>query len=304
MSDIKLFRIDGTQMTALESKAVDVEKRLQTLVEQNLEVTLGVRFLATEYSTGQKTRGRIDSLGIDENGCPVIIEYKRDLKDNVINQGLYYLDWLMDHKGEFELLVTRQYGAKDAEAIEWSNPRLLCIARDFTKYDEHAVQQMNRNIELIRYRHYPDGFLILEMVNATTANGGTPQSGQASGGKATSYTTVSESLEKAPDSLKELFDITQQYLLGLGDDVQTKTLKFYFAFKRIKNFACVEVKPQKKCLVVFVKLDPAEHSEEKGFLRDVQNVGHFGTGNMEITIKDEDDLERAKPLLMQSYEAS
>ena len=304
MSDIKLFRIDGTQMTALESKAVDVEKRLQALVEQNLEVTLGIRFLATEYSTGQKTRGRIDSLGIDENGCPVIIEYKRDLKDNVINQGLYYLDWLMDHKGEFELLVTRQYGAKDAKAIEWSSPRLLCIARDFTKYDEHAVQQMNRNIELIRYRHYPDGFLILEMVNASTANGGASQTSSSSGGKAISYTTVTESLEKAPTSLKELFDTTQQYLLGLGDDVQTKTLKFYFAFKRIKNFACVEVKPQKKCLAAFVKLDPAEHPEEKGFLRDVQNVGHFGTGNMEITIKNEDDLERAKPLLMKSYEAS
>lgn len=304
MSDIKLFSIDGTQMTALESKAVDVEKRLQTLVEQNLEVTLGTRFLATEYSTGQKIRGRIDSLGIDENGCPVIIEYKRDLKDNVINQGLYYLDWLMDHKAEFELLVTRQFGTKVAEEIEWSNPRLLCIARDFTKYDEHAVQQMNRNIELIRYRHYPDGFLILEMSNASTVNGGTYQTNSSSGGKTVSYTTITESLERAPTALKELFDTTQQYILALGDDVQAKTLKFYFAFKRIKNFACVEVKPQKNCLAIFLKLDPGEHSEEKGFLRDVQNVGHFGTGNMEVTIKNEEDLERAKPLLVKSYEAS
>ena len=44
---------------------------------------LGVTFLATEYSTGQKTTGRIDTLGIDENNCPVIIEYKRETNQNV-----------------------------------------------------------------------------------------------------------------------------------------------------------------------------------------------------------------------------
>jgi len=54
---------------------VAVEKSLQEMIEQNLDVFLGVRFLATEYYTGKVHGGRIDTLGIDENGCPVIIEY-------------------------------------------------------------------------------------------------------------------------------------------------------------------------------------------------------------------------------------
>ena len=65
---------------------------------------LGVRFLATEYATGKTHGGRIDSLGIDEDNSPVIVEYKRSTGENVINQGLFYLNWLMDHKAEFELL--------------------------------------------------------------------------------------------------------------------------------------------------------------------------------------------------------
>ena len=77
-----------------------------------------------------------------------------------MNQGLFYLDWLLDHKAEFQLLVQEQVGAKEAKSIEWSTPRLVCIAGDFTKYDEHAVQQINRNIELVRYRRY-DKELIL-----------------------------------------------------------------------------------------------------------------------------------------------
>ena len=102
MSDIKLFRIRSSVVDELTSTSVALEKSLQTLIEAHLETFLGVRFLATEHSTGRKHKGRIDTLGIDENGCPVIIEYKRSVNENVINQGLFYLDWLMDHKGDFE----------------------------------------------------------------------------------------------------------------------------------------------------------------------------------------------------------
>ena len=35
----------------------------------------------------------MDSIGIDENNCPVIVEYKRSSNENIINQGLFYLDW-------------------------------------------------------------------------------------------------------------------------------------------------------------------------------------------------------------------
>ena len=151
-------------------KSVAIEKNLQTLIESQMEGFLAVRFLATEYSTGAKHRGRIDSLGLDENGCPVIIEYKRHTNENVINQGLFYLDWLLDHKADFRLLVMERLGKEAAEKIEWSGTRLLCIAADFTRYDEHAVAQINRNIELIRYKLFSPDLLFLELVNAVTAS--------------------------------------------------------------------------------------------------------------------------------------
>ena len=101
MGDIKLFQVKNDMVKELEVHSFAVEKSVQTLLEKHLDVFLGVKFLASEYSTGNKHGCRIDTLGIDENGCPVIIEYKRAINENVINQGLYYLDWLMDHKAEF-----------------------------------------------------------------------------------------------------------------------------------------------------------------------------------------------------------
>ena len=306
MSDIKLFQIGTSHVQELPGQSVAVEKSLQTLIELNLDDFLGIRFLASEYVTGKTHGGRIDTLGLDENGCPVIIEYKRALNQNVINQGLFYLDWLLDHKGEFILLVMKQLGQPAADKVEWAAPRLVCIAGDFNKYDEHAVSQINRNIELMRYKRYGQDLLLLELVNARTVtplegDGITPLKQAVSKG---SDKTASELLAQAGPALSDRFGAVKAMLLALGDDVQENTLKYYFAFKRIKNFACVEVHPGSGHLLVYVKVNPDTITLESGFSRDVRKIGHFGTGDLEIRITSDVDLKKAEPLLLKSYEAS
>ena len=183
MGDIKLFRLADKGVQQLEGKSVVIEKTLQTLMENHLEAFLGVRLLASEHSTGKVHGGRIDSLGIDENNSPVIIEYKRSLNENVINQGLFYLDWLLDHRAEFQLLAMTKVGAGIETKINWAGTRLICIAADFTRYDEHAVTQISRNIELLRYKRYGPELLLLELVNSTA--GLTPAAeGEAKGCRA------------------------------------------------------------------------------------------------------------------------
>ena len=86
--------------------------------------------------------------------------------------------------------------------------------------------------------------------------------------------------------------------------MQVNTLKYYVAFKRLKNFACVEVYPKVKKLIVYVKVDPTTVELKEGFTRDVRNVGHYGTGDLQITISTVSDFEEAKSFLIQSYEAS
>ena len=81
MSDIKLFRLTQGQATELQGDASDLKKPLQTLIENNLDTLLGIRFLASEHSIGKTHAGRIDTLGLDENQCPVIIEYKRSMSE-------------------------------------------------------------------------------------------------------------------------------------------------------------------------------------------------------------------------------
>ncbi|GAC43629.1 DUF5655 domain-containing protein [Paenibacillus popilliae] len=304
MGDMKLFRLVGHGVEELSGYTVTVEKSLQTLMEKNLEALLGIRFLASEYSTGKKHRGRIDTLGIDENNSPVIIEYKRSTNENVINQGLYYLDWLMDHQADFMVLVMNRLGQGIAQSIDWSAPRLLCVAGGFTKYDEHAVQQINRNIELYTYKRYGDELLLLDLVNVTTAHLETEDGELLQAKTPSSSKTVSDYLAQASEELTDRFEALRAFMMALGDDVQMNTLKYYFAFKRIKNFACVEIHPQNKCISVYVKLNPDSIELEPSFTRDVRQIGHYGTGDLEITIANADQLEQAKALIQRSYEIS
>lgn len=294
MADIKLFNIKGT-IQEYQSSTVTLEKELQTVIENNMGMFFGVTFLASEYRTTDG--GRMDSIGIDENRCPVIFEYKRSINENVINQGLFYLNWLLDHKDSFKVLVIDKLGLKEADNIDWTMPRVICVAGDFTKYDESAIKQMNRNISLIRYKKFGDDLLMFEQVNENIAS--SISDVEPSIKARASDKTFDEQIEGADKAIKLLYQDLTNYILSLGDDISETHLKPYAAFKRIKNV--VTVVAHKKKLVLNLPLDVSTVAFEEGFSRDVTNIGHWGCGAVELHISNKNDFEKAKPLIDRAY---
>ena len=117
-------------------------------------------------------------------------------------------------------------------------------------------------------------------------------------------TSAAMALEKPLQVLFERYEALKGFLISLDDDVQEQHLKRYVALKRIRNFACVELRNQKNAILVFLQPNPSVLQLSYGFARDISNIGHYGTGNIEITITSDLDLERATPLIQKSYEAS
>ena len=296
MADTKLFNIKGT-VKEYQSGTVTLEKELQTVIENNMNIFFGVTFLASEYRTTDG--GRMDSIGIDENHCPVIFEYKRSVKENVINQGLFYLNWLLDHKDSFKVLVIEKLGLKAANNIDWSMPRVVCVAGDFTKYDESAIKQMNRNISLIRYKKFGEDLLMFEQVNENVVSA-IPDNEPVSKTKATDK-TFDEQIRNADENIRVLYENLSNYILSLGDDISESHLKLYAAFKKIRNV--VTVVAQKKKLILNLPLDVSTVSFEEGFSRDVTNIGHWGCGAVELYLQSGVDFEKAKPLIDRAFRA-
>lgn len=75
-----------------------------------MQAMFGGEFPASEYSTGPWHRGRVDSLGLDEDGAPVIVEYEKSADSGIISQALSYLDWLCSACFEFEELARTRLG--------------------------------------------------------------------------------------------------------------------------------------------------------------------------------------------------
>lgn len=299
MSDINIFRIDP-KIEPIELKAVKLEKEIQTLIERNMETFFGVRFLASEFTVSltdgaDVQRGRIDSLGVDENNCPVIFEYKRDANENVINQGLFYLDWLIDHRADFKLLVMEKFGKAVADEIDWSSPSVYCIANAFGKYDLHAIKQMNRNIRLVRYANGGD-VIVFEYLNAPTADSVPAPVTTATGKKA--ERTYLQQYEETTDTLREIVDEVRRYMLEQGDDVSESALKLYLAIKKVRNIVCVEV--NKIRVILHLRLDP-DTVELGGVVSDARGKGHWGTGDLEVSLRTMAELESVKPLLDRVY---
>lgn len=292
-----IFSFDKNQAKRLKRRDFSNEKALQNFVEKNLNTFFRIEVLATEYSTTQKHGGRIDTLGIDENGSPVIIEYKWGKEKTIINQGLFYLDWLVDHKGDFQVLAQDKLG-NDVE-IDYSSPRLVLIAESFSKYDQYAINRMAENIELWAYSKYDNNIFELRLVASSQA-GKSSSKKQITKVDYDKYKTEIH-LEGKSNKIKELFKELQSSILDLETDQEIKEnpRKKYIAYATSRNF--VELQIQASQIKIFIDLEKEELDDPKDITRDVKDIGHYGTGDSEVVLKDLDDLDYIIGLIKQSY---
>jgi len=300
-----LYQMKQQKTQQIKPASFKNEKELQNMFEANLEELLGVRYVASEFTTGDRQRGRIDTLGIDQDGTPVIIEYKKTAKENVINQGLFYLDWLVDHKGDFTLAAQEHLG-KDIE-IDWSSPRLILVAEGFSEYDKYAVNRIGANIQLWTYRKYGNDFLFLDSIFATTSQ--KPPKKDKTEAKTekdneqdeTIIYTLEYHLGQKPNETKSFFEALQERIFLLNDDsdIIEKPNKIYISYKHGKNFCEVQIQANK--LKIWLDIPHSELDDPNKLSRDVSKIGHHGTGVTETNLSDLSELDAVMYLIEQSY---
>lgn len=304
-----LFSVSSNRLSAIEQTNFVAEKELQKLVEANLETIFNCRFVATEFSTGQQHAGRIDTLGLSEDNNPVIVEYKKVESSELITQSLYYLSWIHDHRGDFEVAVQKALG--NSAKVDWSAIRVICIAPNYKKFDLHAVQVIGENIELWTYRLFANQTLYFEEIlqKSYTSPTAVGSSGKnpvmvAAGKKAaqtreTATYTFEQHLVEKPSMIQELARSVQEFIMGLDTALEEAPKKFYVAYRISQNIVCMETR--KKQIALYLKLNPREVPGPAGISRDVSKIGHFGTGDLEVIVKSRVDLEAAKPFIEMAY---
>ncbi len=166
MDDLRIFALRAGPGRRAIARPFRTEAELRRLVVRHASTLLDLTVLATEYPIASDGAGRIDALGIDTDHHPVVLEFKRAATGGAICQALYYLDWLLSHWDVFARLAMDQLGAPTARRIDWSTPRLLCIAEEVSEREEAVARQIGRRVELLGVRRLPGGLLLLQRPRA------------------------------------------------------------------------------------------------------------------------------------------
>lgn len=304
MSLFKLNKDEASRLNPVVTRSgkKTLERDIQKIFEDNLEELLNITFLAHEYTTS--FGGRMDTLGIDSEGNPCIIEYKKGQNDSVINQGLSYLRWLLDHKDSFEKLCNEK---QITTTIQWGAPRVICVAESYNKFDADTADLLPINIELYKYKLYEDDLLVLDKENYQRvkitdkpkyANGD-----MAKPEKLQEVYALDDHLAQADDNTKELFGTLKEAILALDQNIIEEPKKLYVAYKMTRNFVDVVFKKSK--LKIFVNIKSGELDDPRGIARDLEkpvHIGHWGNGDYEITLSSSDEIEYVMTLIRQSYE--
>ena len=324
MTSIRFFHeIYGDVHELPDGGPFPYERGLQEFFEKHLRTLTGVDFLDSEYSTGQRHGRRIDTLGIDEAGRPVVVEYKRRRDENVINQGLDYLAWLEDHRAEFRELVREKLGDRRVAGIDFGAPRLLCIAAEFLRQDRIAAQNSRRRVDLLSYRRYGDAYVALEwvyggeavesgatrrpVVTPRPATGhehrptGSPAGGAGGNPDYSRYPPWNKTREE-----------TRRLFLALKTSVESLGRVRTDAFKSELSFKCLDAPGREKVIAyvdlyireVRIRLQIAEKyladiPLEDGFSR----PSPVSKGYREITIRNDADIPRAEPLFRAAHDS-
>jgi len=301
---MSLFKIQNSKVKKLVARDLDLERKLQELFENNLEEILNIVFLAHEYSTS--FGGRIDTLGIDKNGSPCIIEYKKNQNDNVINQGLSYLRWLLDHKADFEILCRNK---KLTIEIDWDSPRVICIAESYNKFDLDTADILPINVELLRYRIYNENILYVEPVNyqkvriSTSGIVKKAQQGKEKIERLQKIYSINDHLLGIEKKTVDLFQTLREKILSLDENIIEEAKAKYIAYKTSTNFTDIVI--QKDGLKVFLNVKSGQLNDPQSLARDLTKpkiIGHWDNGDYEVKLEKESELEAVFSLIKQSYD--
>ena len=158
-----LFKIAGNKLSNIRESPFNLEKELQALTEANIEALFGYEFVSHEF---ERDHLRIDTLAFDQNSKSfVIVEYKRDQSFSVVDQGLAYLSLMLNNKEVFLVEYNERRGKSiKLNEIDWSQSKVLFLAKAFTDHQQVASSFKDLSVELWQVSRYDGGLVVYEQI--------------------------------------------------------------------------------------------------------------------------------------------
>ncbi|HHF4683649.1 TPA: DUF5655 domain-containing protein [Haemophilus influenzae] len=299
---MKIFTSKKGQLSQLKQQKFKLEKDIQRLFEENLTLLSSYIFIRSEFSI---KNSRIDTLAFDpETQAFVIIEYKRQQNSSVVDQGISYLNLMLEYKADFivEYNEKQKFPLKRND-VDWSQSKVIFVSPAFNDFQIQATNFKDLPIELWEVNRFDNDIITLNIINKSKS---APNIKAVSNEKREEFSILkeikvyqeSDHLSDKSDFIQELYEDFKQGILNLDPDIEINTRKLYIAFKKDRNIADIRI--QQKNLKIWINLPYGELDDPKNLAKNVSNTGHWGNGDYEITIESTQYLEYIMSLIKQA----
>jgi len=298
-----LFELKNqNELKYIKENFLKLEKEIQSLTEKNLKSIFSLRFVKSEFSLNAF---RIDTLAYDHDANAfVIIEYKKDKNFSVIDQGYAYLSLMLNNKADFILEYNEtQKGTLKREDVDWSQSKVIFISSSFTDYQKEAINFKDLPIELWEIRRYENNTISYLQIRAAGAQESIRTISRQDNtvekvSREIKVYTEAEHIQMGSEDSIELYEKLKVFLFNLGS-IEMKSKKKYIAF--IANANVVDACIQRGALKIWLNLNKRELDDPRKIARDVSDIGHWGNGDYEIRLPNDDNFEYVLSLIKQSY---
>lgn len=284
----------------IKEKPFKLEREIQRLFEQNLQTIMNLELVRSEFTIKNK---RIDTLAFDpQSKSFVIIEYKRDRNISVFDQGITYLNLMLQYKADFivEYNECKKKQLKRTD-VDWSQTRVAFVSPNFTENQIMATDFRDFSIELWEVKQYDNGVIAITPIQKSK----TAESIKQFASQNVALKTVAEEIKTYTEEdlfqgkSEDVIALYEQYkasILNLSDDIEISAKKLYIAFKKEgRNIADIEIR--KNGLKLYLNAKKGTLDDPKKLARDVSEVGHWGNGDYVISIVDDSNLEYIMSLI-------
>lgn len=301
---MQLFTQNKNQLSCLKEKPFKLEKDIQKLFETNLGSISGLKLVKSEFIVKAQ---RLDTLAFDDEAKAfVIIEYKRERNFSVVDQGVSYLNLMLEYKADFivEYNESTQSNLKRSD-VDWSQSRVIFVSPSFTNFQKQASNFKDLPIELWEIKQYEDDIIVINPIKKSKA---APSIKSVQGSLDSSLDKVAKEvkvyaeedhLEGKSDDVLELYETFKQAIFNLSNNIDIRAKKMEIGFTQDgKIFADICI--LKNSLKLWINLKKGTLDDSKGLARDVSTIGHWGNGDYELVVKDTGNLEYIMSLVKQA----
>ncbi len=297
-----LYTNHSGKLKEVKEKPFKLEKDIQKLFEANIFSIMGLELVKSEFTIKNK---RIDTLAFDkQNGAFIIIEYKRDKNISVVDQGFTYLSLMLENKADF--IVEYNESLKQnlkREDVDWSQTRVAFVSTNFTENQVQATNFKDIAIELWEVKQFDNDTVIISPIkksNAAESIKPLTQNKEALK-KVTEEIKVyteEDHIDKASETTSELYEKFKKAILNLADGIEVIPKKHYIAFKKGSNITDISI--LKKSLKIFINAKTGQLDDPKKIAQDVSSIGHWGNGDYQVQIENDNDMEYIMSLIKQA----